>query len=244
MAVPSKPSIVVLTGAGISADSGLATFRDRGGLWEGRRPEEVATPEAWAREPESVWRFYQMRRRKLLEVAPNAAHRSLARFEERVEAAEGEFLLVTQNVDDLHERGGSRRLLHMHGELAWLRCERCAARVRDLERLDGDRFLPCARCGQPRLRPDVVWFGEIPYHMDEIAARLSRCSHFIAVGTSGVVWPAAGFMAEARARGAQTIVQGLDLPQNLHSGDSYFPGRSAEILPALLEELAGGLAIL
>lgn len=243
-AAAAQVSIVVLTGAGVSADSGLATFRDSGGLWEGRRPEDVATPEAWAREPETVWRFYQMRRKKLLEAAPNPAHRSLARFQQRVEAVEGQFLLVTQNVDDLHERGGSQRVLHMHGELAWLRCERCAARVRDLARLDGDEFLPCARCGGPRLRPDVVWFGEIPYHLDEIASRLSRCTHFIAVGTSGVVWPAAGFLAEARARGARTTVQGLAAPENLHPADAYFPGRSAEILPPLLEEIAAELRIL
>ncbi len=229
---------VVLTGAGVSADSGLATFRDAGGLWEGRRPEEVATPEAWAADPAMVWRFYQLRRGLLHTVEPNAAHRALAELERRLAAAGVGFVLVTQNVDDLHERAGSQRLIHMHGELAVLACERCRTRVRDLARVDPDRFLPCAACGHERLRPDVVWFGETPYDLDEIAAALARCTHFLAVGTSGVVYPAAGFLQEARRAGARTWIQALEAPSNLDPRDTFVPGRAAEVLPGLLAGLA------
>ena len=159
-----------MTGAGISADSGVQTFRDAGGLWEGHRPEDVATPEAWAANPALVWRFYQARRAQLAEVRPNPAHVALAEAAERCAARGDRLTLVTQNVDDLHERAGTRTLLHVHGELAMLACESCGERVRDLERVDPERFVPCAACGHERLRPDVVWFGEVPYHLDEIDA--------------------------------------------------------------------------
>ncbi len=231
-------SIVVLTGAGVSADSGLATFRGAGGLWEGRALEDVATPQAWRRNPELVWRFYQERRSALGSAEPNAAHRALAELESRLGAAGAGFTLVTQNVDDLHERAGSRSLLHMHGELAMLRCEGCGARVRDLLHVDPERFVSCAGCGQVRLRPDVVWFGELPYHMEEIGRALERCTHFLAVGTSGVVYPAAGFLQEARRAGARTYVQALDRPENVHGRDEFVGGRAAESLPALFRRLA------
>jgi NAD-dependent deacetylase len=230
-------SVVVLTGAGISADSGLATFRGAGGLWEGHRVEEVATPAAWRHDPELVWRFYQLRRAALARVVPNAAHLALVELERRLVAAGGRFTLVTQNVDDLHARAGSRSLLPMHGELAVLRCERCGARVRDLARLDPAAFASCATCAH-RLRPDVVWFGELPYHLDEIAGVLARCTHFVAIGTSGVVYPAAGMLAEARAAGAQTWVQALEPPENLHPLDRYFAGRAKDLVPRLVEELS------
>lgn len=233
-------SVLVLTGAGVSADSGLATFRDAGGLWEGRRPEEVATPEAWRREPELVWRFYQERRARLLAAEPNAAHHALAALERRLarppRAAHEPpaFTLVTQNVDDLHERAGSRPLA-MHGSLLRLRCERCGNSVEDRDSLDPGRFVPCPVCAHARLRPDVVWFGEHPYGMRRIEQLLGLCTHFLALGTSGVVQPAAGFLAVARSRGARTIVQALERPENLAALDEFHPGRAAEVLPGLLE---------
>jgi len=238
-----KPAVLVLTGAGVSADSGLATFRGAGGLWEGRSVEDVATPEAWAAHPESVWRFYQERRAKLGQVAPNPAHAALAAFERRLARAGATFLLVTQNVDDLHERAGSERLLHMHGELAVLRCEQCGHRGRDLEHVDPAAFVPCGACAAQRLRPDVVWFGEVPYHLEAIDRALRAATHVLAVGTSGVVYPAAGLLEAARVLGARTVVQSLDEPANLHPHDEFVAGRAAEALPLLLERLARELAI-
>mgnify|MGYP001271768472 CR=1 FL=1 len=231
-------SVVVLTGAGVSADSGVATFRGAGGLWEGQRIEDVATPQAWRRAPELVWRFYQLRRAALAAVAPNAAHLALAELERGLAAAGARFTLVTQNVDDLHERAGSRALVHMHGELALLRCERCGTRLRDLERVDPAAFVPCASCGHARLRPDVVWFGEMPCHMEAIEEALAGCTHFLAIGTSGVVYPAAGFLQLARELGARTWVQALERPENLHSADTFVPGRAAETVPGWLVALA------
>jgi NAD-dependent deacetylase len=233
-------SVLVLTGAGVSADSGLPTFRDAGGLWEGRAPEEVATPEAWRREPELVWRFYQERRARLLEAQPNAAHRALARLEARLAQPPRQaweppaFTLVTQNVDDLHQRAGSRPI-QMHGSLLRLRCERCSNTVEDRTSLDPGRFVECRICGHERLRPDVVWFGELPYGMRVIEHALGNCTHFLALGTSGLVQPAAGLLAVARARGARTIVQALEAPGNLAALDEFHPGRAAEVLPPLLE---------
>ena len=231
-------AVVVLTGAGISADSGLATFRGAGGLWEGHAVQDVATPEAWARDPALVWRFYQVRRRFLGSVEPNDAHRSLVRLESALAAAGGRFTLVTQNVDDLHERAGSRPL-HMHGELLRLCCEACGEGGRDSERFDPDAFLPCASCGHPRLRPDVVWFGEMPHHLEEIQDALETCTHFLAIGTSGAVYPAAGFLDLARDFGAHTIVNSLDEPDNLHARDLFLPGRAVEVVTTLVEELLG-----
>jgi NAD-dependent deacetylase len=232
-----RASIVILTGAGVSADSGVATFRGAGGLWEGHRLEDVATPDAWRRDPRLVWRFYQLRRAALRTVEPNAAHRALAAFEARCAAAGAECLLVTQNVDDLHERAGSRPL-HMHGELLKLRCEACGVTAVDATSHDPDRYVTCAACGNPRLRVDVVWFGEMPYFLEEIGEALARCTHFVAVGTSGVVYPAAGFLSAARVSGAKTYVQSLDVPENLHPRDVFRPGRAAEVVPPLLDELA------
>ena len=235
------PAIVVLTGAGVSADSGVATFRGPDGLWEGRSVEDVATPEGWRRDPALVWRFYQERRAKLRDVAPNPAHLALAELEAKVIATGGMFTLVTQNVDDLHERAGSERLLHMHGELAQLACEVCGERLRDLERTDPVTFLSCTACGEGRLRPDVVWFGEIPYHLEAIERALTFCTHFLAIGTSGLVYPAAGLLAAARASGARTWVLSLDPPENVHPDDVYVEGRAKETVPRLVEELVGEL---
>ena len=235
--MPRRASVVVLTGAGISADSGLATFRDAGGLWEGQRVEDVATPEAWARDPALVWRFYQLRRAALATVVPNAAHHALVDFERHCDRNDIPFLLVTQNVDDLHERAGSRHLLHMHGELAQFRCERCHHRLRDLTSLDPERSLPCPASAHPRLRPDIVWFGEMPYHMDEIERALEHCTHFLAIGTSGAVYPAAGFLESARQNGAWTCVQALERPENYRGGDEFVLGKASEVLAARLARL-------
>ena len=229
--------IVILTGAGISADSGVRTFRDAGGLWEGHRPEDVATPDAWARDRAMVWRFYQARRAQLATVEPNDAHRALADLARRAEARGGRLTLITQNVDDLHARAGSDAL-HMHGEISVLRCERCGHRVRDLEQVDPDTFVPCAKCGHSAMRPDVVWFGEVPVHLDAIERAMLTCSHFVAIGTSGAVWPAAGLLQSARELGAPTWVQALEPPDNLDPADHFRPGRAASVVPGLVEEVA------
>ncbi len=238
----SARRIVVLTGSGISADSGIATFRGAGGLWEGQRIEDVATPRAWRRDPAKVWAFYQRRRAQLAArgegaVAPNAAHRALRELELVLAARGDAMLLVTQNVDDLHERAGSAPL-HVHGTLAHLACERCAVRVHDLEHVDPEVFVPCAACGHARLRPDVVWFEEIPRHLDAVADWVAGCTHFVAIGTSGLVWPVAGFLQAARARGACTIVNALEAPENLHPRDEFLPGRAVEVVPGLVRGLS------
>ena len=229
--------VLCLTGAGMSADSGVATFRGAGGLWEGHRVEEVATPEAWRADPELVWRFYQLRRSALSGVLPNPGHEALVELEAELERRGEGFTLVTQNVDDLHERAGARGLLHMHGELAVLRCEVCGKRVRDLEHTDSSSFLPCEGCGHPRLRPDVVWFGEVPYHLEAIERALMACTHFLAIGTSGVVHPAAGFLELARARGARTWVLALERPKNCHPDDVYIEGRAKDTVRRVVSDL-------
>jgi len=232
-----KHHVLVLTGAGISADSGVRTFRDAGGLWEGHRVEDVATPEGWARDPKLVWRFYQERRAQLRSVEPNAAHHALAAFATRAAAAGHDTTLVTQNVDDLHDRAGSE-VLHMHGELLRLRCEMCEDVVENRTDLDPELFVRCFECGHPRLRPHIVWFGEMPFGLVTIEQALRRCTHFVAIGTSGKVWPAAGMLQQARDRGAVTWVQSLDAPDNLGTGDRWRQGRAAVVVPALLDELA------
>lgn len=199
-------NIVILTGAGISAESGLATFRGPDGLWEGHRVEDVCTPGALARDRGLVLDFYDMRRRALAGVTPNAAHDALARLDT---AWPGELLIVTQNVDDLHERAGATRLIHMHGELLSALCEACGGR----SAFTGDmaRGPACPACGKEgALRPDIVFFGEIPYRMDEIQAALERADLFVSIGTSGTVYPAAGFVQLARAAGADTLELNLE----------------------------------
>ncbi len=226
--------VVVLTGAGISAESGVPTFRDADGLWEGHRVEDVATPEAYLAQPLVVQRFYDARRAALATVEPNPAHRALARLEQ---ALGEDLLLVTQNIDDLHERGGSRRVVHMHGELRSAWCVGCDARtpwVDDL--IDGP---PCPGCGRAELRPDVVWFGEIPYALDQIFDALQDVDLFVSVGTSGAVYPAAGFVQHAVRHGARTLELNL-----VPSEGSFFfhearHGPAGEIVPAWVEELLG-----
>jgi len=226
--------IVVLTGAGVSAESGLRTFRDAGGLWEGHDVRDVATPEAFARDPDLVHRFYDARRRQLREVEPNAAHRALARLEHE---SGHDVTLVTQNVDDLHERAGSRNVLHMHGELLKARCLACGERAEWREDL-----LPrpaCPRCGAAALRPDVVWFGEVPYYLDAIAEALWECDVFVAVGTSGVVYPAAGFVRTAAMAGARTIEMNLEESEVASAFEEVRLGAATVTVPAWVEELMG-----
>jgi NAD-dependent deacetylase len=199
-------NIVILTGAGISAESGLATFRGPDGLWEGHRVEDVCTPQALARDPGLVLDFYDQRRRALAEVRPNAAHEALARLDREWL---GELLIVTQNVDDLHERAGAERLIHMHGELLSALCRACGERSRFAGDMIGGPACPsCGAAGA--LRPDIVFFGEIPYRMDEIQAALERADLFVSIGTSGTVYPAAGFVQLARAVGADTLELNLE----------------------------------
>ncbi|HEX8578428.1 MAG TPA: NAD-dependent deacylase [Allosphingosinicella sp.] len=199
-------SIVILTGAGISAESGLATFRGPDGLWEGHRVEDVATPEAFVRNPPLVQRFYDLRRAQLAEVEPNSAHEALARLDAEWP---GELLIVTQNVDDLHERAGAKRLLHMHGELKSAWCLACGTRSPWSGGLSGDPSCPaCAASGE--LRPDIVWFGEMPYDMERIDDAIRNADLFVSIGTSGAVYPAAGFVQTARYCGARTLEMNLE----------------------------------
>jgi NAD-dependent deacetylase len=225
-------SIVILTGAGISAESGLATFRGPDGLWEGHRVEDVCTPEALARDPDLVHRFYDARRAKLAEVAPNPAHQALAALDA---AWPGELLIVTQNVDDLHERAGAKRLIHMHGELRSALCAACGKAAPWSDPLPPGTA--CDGCGRPSLRPDIVFFGEMPYDMDAIDAAVRAADLFVSIGTSGAVYPAAGFVQTARHAGARTIELNLD-PS---AGSVYFHetrlGPASELVPQLVRQL-------
>lgn len=225
--------IVILTGAGVSAESGLATFRDSGGLWEDHDPKLIATPEAFARDPKLVYRFYNARRNQLDEVLPNAAHRAIARLQQ---AFSGDVFLVTQNVDDLHERGGSGQVCHMHGQLRSMLCRICNAVLPAADDYDGSTR--CPRCGVVGgLRPDIVWFGEIPYHMDTILARLRLCDLFIAIGTSGVVYPAAGFVQEAVASNALAVEVNREPSEVTGLFHQQRRGMATTEVVALVEEL-------
>ena len=236
MHIAPKSFIVVLTGAGISAESGLSTFRASDGLWEQHRVEDVATPEGFARDPKLVHRFYNARRRQLRDVEANAAHQALAKLER---AWPGGVLVVTQNVDDLHERGGSRNLIHMHGELLKARCQRCGA----IHAWDGDTELetPCPACGKaPSLRPHIVWFGEMPLEMETIYAALDRCGLFVSIGTSGNVYPAAGFVQAIRPD-AHSIELNLEPSLVRSNFKESRQGRATELVPAFVEALLSSL---
>ena len=224
--------IVILTGAGISAESGIDTFRSAGGLWEQHRVEDVATPEGFARNPNLVLNFYDMRRAALADVAPNPAHMALARLER---AFKGELLLVTQNVDDLHERGGSARVLHMHGELKSALCTSCETRSPWLGTMI-DRP-PCPVCRAPTLRPDVVWFGEMPYQMGRIYQAIETCDLFVSIGTSGAVYPAAGFVQEARAAGARTLELNLEPSEGSRMFHESRLGPASIVVPEWVDEV-------
>jgi NAD-dependent deacetylase len=225
-------NIVILTGAGVSAESGIDTFRGGGGLWEQHRVEDVATPEAFERDPNLVLRFYDMRREAIQTKAPNPAHIALARLEAEWD---GQLLLVTQNVDDLHERGGSARVLHMHGEHLNAWCTSCDVRSRWAAPLI-DRP-PCPVCAAPTLRPDIVWFGEMPYRMGEIYAALREADLFVSIGTSGAVYPAAGFVQNAVELGAQTLELNLERSQGSHWFHESRLGPASEVVPTWVEEM-------
>lgn len=237
-----RARLLVLTGAGVSAESGLATFRDSNGLWEQHRVEDVASPEGFVRDPELVWRFYSLRRDQAKTVSPNAGHRALAETERRLG---DRMLLVTQNVDGLHQRAGSERVIEIHGSLFRTKCSGCDRAPYDDEATYLNRALPtCDRCeGRGKislLRPDIVWFGEMldPAHLQAIDSFLRRESSspliFMAVGTSGAVWPAAGLVNEARAVGASTVLVNAEPAENTARFHRYVQGRSAEVLPGLL----------
>ncbi len=231
--------VVVLTGAGVSAESGMGTFRDAGGLWARFDPMQLATPEAFARDPATVQAFYDARRRALLAATPNAAHAALARLEAALADRGDALVLVTQNIDDLHERAGSRHVRHMHGELLRARCTACEA----VTRWDGDIGAAdaCPACGEPgQLRPHAVWFGEVPLYLDEIEAALAVADLFVAIGTSGSVYPAAGFVSVARRMGVRTCELNLDPSDNADVFDERQYGVATAIVPAWADRLLAG----
>jgi NAD-dependent deacetylase len=227
-------NIVILTGAGISAESGLRTFRADDGLWEDHRVEDVASPQGFRRDPELVQRFYDARRENVMAAEPNAAHRALGRLDREWD---GELLIVTQNIDDLHERGGAGRVLHMHGEALSAWCLACGARHRWTATLLDEP--PCPACGQAALRPDIVWFGEMPYQMDRIFAALARADLFVSIGTSGAVYPAAGFVEQASSAGARTLELNLERSQGSHRFDESRLGAASALVPAWVDEVLG-----
>jgi NAD-dependent deacetylase len=223
--------VFVLTGAGISAESGIRTFRDSNGLWEDARVEDVASPEGWAKDPVLVWRFYSQRRAQAVQCSPNRAHAALA----TLEGALGERLFVcTQNVDPLHERAGSKRVMHMHGELLRSRCEAChAPDFADEREYDSAATIPRCACGA-KIRPHIVWFGEVPLYLDEIADALDACDVFVTIGSSGVVYPAAGFVRQVRSRpGVRAIYVGPEEPENAAAFDECRLGKAGDVVPAL-----------
>jgi NAD-dependent deacetylase len=235
---PEAPSILVLSGAGISQESGLATFRDADAIWASVRLEEVATPEAFARDPARVLAFYNARRRQLqhASVIPNAAHEALARLET---VRPGEVMIATQNIDDLHERAGSRAVVHMHGELLKARCTACGETTVWYDDLTGNEDCPsCAIEGQ--LRPHVVWFGEMPLRLDAIYHVLAECKVFVSIGTSGSVEPAASFVEEARRAGAHTVELNLDPSHSASLFAERIYGPASRVVPEYVAKLISG----
>ncbi|MEQ8406635.1 MAG: NAD-dependent deacylase [Oceanicaulis sp.] len=232
-------NIVILTGAGISAESGLGTFRDKGGLWAKFDPQKLATPEGFAEDPAAALDFYNARRKNLVEAKPNAAHLALAEAEQAwLMAGRGDFLLVTQNIDDLHEQAGSANLLHMHGELLKTRCQTCGWLAADTGDITVERA--CPGCGKPGgLRPHVVWFGEMPLGLDQIYAALEDIDLFVAIGTSGTVYPAAGFVQEAKAAGAWTVELTLEPGEVSALFDERVYGPASEVTPDWVRKKLG-----
>lgn len=226
---------VILTGAGVSAESGLGTFRDKGGLWAKYDLNEVATPQGFARDPSKVHDFYNARRANAAAALPNPAHHALARLGQ---ALGDRLTLVTQNVDDLHERAGSTGVIHMHGRLDRARCATCTdtwPAPAIMQATD-----PCPTCGSPTTRPDIVWFGEIPRQVDDIMQALGDCDVFVAIGTSGTVWPAAGFVNEAAASGARTLEMNLDLSAGSGGFGELRLGPAGEVVPVWVDEVLSG----
>lgn len=234
--------IVILTGAGISAESGIRTFRGADGLWENHRLEEVATPEAFVRDPLLVQRFYNERRRQLTSasIKPNAAHLALVRLED---SFDGNVLLITQNIDNLHERAGSKHLIHMHGELMKARCTVCGQASLiggqpHVETTDIDAGTTCAPCGRTgTLRPDVVWFGEIPLQMDDIYLALASADLFVSIGTSGNVYPAADFVEAANQSGAVTVELNLEASATRSAFNYHYDGAATVLVPAFIDAI-------
>ncbi|WP_170430184.1 NAD-dependent deacylase [Ruegeria arenilitoris] len=226
--------IVILTGAGISAESGLGTFRDEDGLWAQHRIEDVATPEGFARDPALVHRFYNARRVQASKAQPNAAHKALARLQQ---GFRGDVVIVTQNVDSLHEAGGAQNVIHMHGTLAGALCAACDHRWSSPPEMAVGESCPV--CDAPTARPDVVWFGEMPYHMDAIYDHLADAALFASIGTSGQVYPAAAFVHEARMSGAQTVELNLAPSDGASSFDDVILGPASETVPRWVEGLLG-----
>jgi NAD-dependent deacetylase len=222
--------IFVLTGAGVSAESGIPTFRGVNGLWRNYRIEGVASPDAWHRDPRLVWEFYSMRRRVAADAKPNPAHFVLAKLEQKLQ---DRLFLCTQNVDDLHEQAGAKRAVHMHGELFKSRCDSCSRPpFEDKSIYDAPTELPRCDCGG-RIRPHICWFGEVPFELDRVFQALERCTIFMAVGTSGVVEPAASFVVHAGSR-ARTIYVGAEEPANASTFTECHLGKAGEVLPKLL----------
>jgi NAD-dependent deacetylase len=230
LSLSAADRIFVLTGAGISAESGIPTFRGEGGLWRNYRIEEVASPYAWRRDPQLVWEFYSMRRRVASSAHPNPGHLALAKLEQKLQER---LFLCTQNVDNLHEQAGSKNVVHMHGELFKSRCDVCSRPpFDDTSTYEPPVQIPLCQCGG-QIRPHICWFGEIPFHLDRIHEALSNCTVFMAVGTSGVVEPAASFAALAK-HCARTIYVGPEEPANRSSFTEVWLGTAADMLPKLL----------
>jgi len=227
--------IVILTGAGISAESGLGTFRDEGGLWAQHRIEDVATPEGFARNPALVHEFYNARRAQAATAEPNAAHTALARLEAEYT---GEVLIITQNVDGLHEAAGTRNVLHMHGALNSALCAACGHRWPAPDLMAPGH--PCPACNQPTARPDIVWFGEMPYYMDQIWQALRDADLFAAIGTSGNVYPAAAFGQDADRNGAHTVELNLEPSATVSDFAETHFGKASQIVPAWVDTLLRG----
>ena len=229
-------NIVILTGAGISAESGIQTFRDAGGLWENHPVEQVATPQGFAKDPKLVHRFYNLRRAALKTVSPNPAHIALARLERALADKGGHLTIVTQNVDDLHERGGAGRVIHMHGILTSMLCGHCEHRWEHLE--DAGPDMACPKCHVQKVcRPDIVWFGEIPYQMRRIEEALRACELFVSIGTSGAVYPAAGFVQMARGLGKDTLELNLEASQGSHLFTENRLGPAGTLVPLWVDEV-------
>ncbi len=233
MSINKFNSIVILTGAGVSAESGLKTFRDQNGLWENHRIEDVATPEAFIRDPDLVHQFYNMRRTQLLssDVVPNAAHKAIAALQN----THHDVFLVTQNIDNLHERGGSCQVHHMHGELLKSSCTQCPSVIEHKTDLSTTDI--CNACGTGKRRPHIVWFGEMPLGMDLIFEKLMICDLFISIGTSGNVYPAAGFVQEARLNGAHTVELNLEPSQDASLFAETHHGPATQIVPDYFKTL-------
>ena len=232
--------VVILTGAGVSAESGLGTFRDKDGIWTRVNLDDVATPEGFARDPDMVHAFYNQRRTDLKTAQPNPAHDALARLESALQARSGahedHFAIVTQNIDNLHESAGSKNVVHMHGELTKGLCANCGWSGEWL--VDMETATPCPQCADAGIiRPDVVWFGEVPYHMDKIFDLLAQCDLFVSIGTSGNVYPAAAFVSQVRAVGAVTMELNLEPSENAHEFDDAIYGPASEVVPDWVERL-------